>query len=207
MKQLSIHIPSLIERKEPRERLISILEAQIKAANLEDEVEILTEIDNRELSIGEKRQRLYERSKGKFSVQIDDDDAISKNYIEEIFLASLMDVDCIGYIESVTMNGRPFYAKHSIKYEEWGEVRIPRDHGDGGFPIKYRRTPFCKTPIRTDLCKKVGLPFIRFGEDHEFSKRIRPLLKREAFINGVMYFYKSQYMTREQMSKRYGQDF
>ena len=55
---------------------------------------------------------------------------------------------------------------------------------------KYYRTPNHISPIRTELCLRAGFPHITIGEDSEFSKRVLPLLKTEAKVDGNIYFYR-----------------
>jgi len=43
--------------------------------------------------------------------------------------------------------------------------------------------------IRTELAKKVPIPHIRFGEDHEWSKLLKPLIQSEIHINQPLYRY------------------
>lgn len=196
--RLSICIPTITERQDQCRNLVAYLADQIKRNGLEKEVEILVEVDNREMSIGEKRERLYKRARGKFAVQIDDDDYIPENYVEMVALATLADVDCIGYLEEVVFQGRVLTAKHSMEYEKW--ETLPRQIGG----VHFRRTPFCKTPIRTFLCQQAGVPHIRFNEDEQFANRVRPLLKSQIFLNAYMYRYEMPIMNRNTMHDRYG---
>lgn len=196
--RLTIAIPTIDERKNQFLKLKNYIDSQVESNGLENEVEVISLSDNRELSIGSKRQFLYEMAKGLFTVQVDDDDNVSENFVEIVHLATFANVDCIGYKEQVIMDGRLQFAKHSIQYDKWDTIQRPYDK------ITYRRTPFCKTPIKTELAKNARVPDMRFGEDHQFSKNVRPLLKTELFINQVMYFYEAKTLTRKQMKERYG---
>jgi len=81
---LSILIPTVPVRKKLLTNLLSILNKQIKDNNLENRVEILVYEDNFEKSVGEKRNVLYEKSKGKYVLILDDDDMVSNNFCIEI---------------------------------------------------------------------------------------------------------------------------
>ena len=50
-------------------------------------------------------------------------------------------------------------------------------------------------PIRRDLAVKAGFPEKSFGEDHEFSRRVHPLLKTQADLPVSIYNY--LYRTRK----------
>jgi glycosyltransferase involved in cell wall biosynthesis len=76
---LSILIPTLESRKEEFHRLYEKLSNQIIGNSLADEVEILYLLDNREYSLGFKRNRLIEKAIGRFVAFIDDDDDVSDN--------------------------------------------------------------------------------------------------------------------------------
>lgn len=196
--RLSICIPTVKGREEIFSGLYVFLSAQITRLNLEKEVEIITEKDNKEISIGKKRDILYRKSKGLFSVQIDDDDWTDQNFVQKVYSVLNKDIDCVGYIEHCTINGKEQLSKISVSCKNWYELKTPID----GFT--YFRTPFFKSPIKTEICRKVGVADMRFGEDHHFSKRIFPLLSKEVFINEKMYFYSANSLTRDQHNLRYG---
>lgn len=147
-----------------------------------DTVEIIHECDNKEMSIGMKRDKLIWNAKGKYLVMIDDDDWIAPQFIRKILDATVTSPDCIGYMEECRFGNRIERSMFSNRFTDWSTLT--------GEAFKYARTPFFKTPIRTDYCKVVGCRDMRFGEDHDFAKRIKPLLKTEVFINEIMYIYR-----------------
>lgn len=191
MIKLSILIPTVIGREANLAQLMAVLTPQ-----LTDEVEVITLCDNKEMTIGDKRTVLYQKANGLFSVQIDDDDSVPDYYVSEVLqrIDRFPDVDCIGYIERCIWNGsRETFSDFSLRYSEWKEQK------DNEFV--HVRTPFHKTPIRTAIAKSVPFQSIRFGEDHQWSKDIFPLLKTEVYIPKVMYVY--QY-THENHNQKYG---
>lgn len=194
--KLSILIPTIEGREDSFARLYAELDMQRKLANCEHEVEILYEKDNKEISIGEKRDILYKRAKGLYSVQIDDDDSVVDDYIQTVMDEITKGVDCIGYVERCIMDGQVRYSKISREFPDW---ETKEENG-----YHYRRTPFFKTPILTTLCVRTEVNFLRFGEDHDFARRIKPLLNTEIFINKVMYLYHANSLTHEEHLKRYG---
>lgn len=193
--RLSICIPTIVGREEQFTRLYTELDNQIKLARLEHDIEIISEKDNKEISIGAKRDILYKRAKGKYCVHIDDDDLIVDDYIQTVY-EHLNGVDCIGYVERCIINGQVQYSKISNEFLEWETKE------ENGF--HYKRTPFFKTPILTEICQRVGVEDMRFGEDHDFARRVKPHLKIEIFINKVMYLYSANSLTAEQHKERYG---
>ena len=59
-------------------------------------------------------------------------------------------------------------------------------HQSGGI---YYRTPNHISPVKRELALQAGFPEIAFGEDHEYSKRLLPLLKTETIIKENLYHY------------------
>ncbi len=182
MKLLSIQIPTILGREKAFNELYAFLMHQITRDRLKDVIEVIACKDNKELSIGSKRQRLYEMADAKYSVQIDDDDWLHNEYCKKVIKAMETTPDCITYKEHCTIDGRIEFSNFSLNYSDWASFKVGR--------IKHARTPFFKTPIKTDLCLRTGVNDMRFGEDHDFAKRIKPILKTEIHIDEFMYLYR-----------------
>lgn len=150
-------------------------------------VETIIYKDDKKISIGEKRERLYSLANGTYSFMIDDDDSIAPNAIELILNAikSNLDVDVISFEEYVNMDGKEYRSNHAAIYSGW--------EGDGNsiFPdgFHFHRTPFFKSVIRTELAKSIPIQKIRFGEDHAFANDLHPLIKSEFHISEPLYRY------------------
>jgi len=187
---LSIQIPTVVGREMLFDKLYK--EVQKQAKPFKNDVEVIFLKDNKEFSIGAKRQKLYEMSKGYYSWQIDDDDWIHPEAIYMIMQALKETPDCITFKEKCFINGREESSLFTLAYKEWCE-------NTGGF--EHIRTPFHKTPILTKLCLKAGVKDMRYGEDHQFAKDIYPLLKKEAYIDEYLYIYRYKY---EDSQKKYG---
>lgn len=198
---LSILIPTVVGREDQFSRLLKRVANQcINDATLtgiecgfadkysiykigtEMEVEIVWAKDDKELTIGEKRELMYQESDGLFSWQIDDDDDISENAIELIINAikSNPEIPCITFREKCMINGVYKRSNHSIKYHNW------EDNADG---FDYVRSPFYKDVIRTDIAKKVPFEHIRWNEDERFSYALKPWLTDEIHIDEELYYY------------------
>lgn len=179
---LSILIPTVKERWREFENLRSNIYAELNEDGFIREVEILSICDNKEMTIGEKRELLYKEANGLYSIQLDDDDQLSRNAIELILEAikSNPEVDCVTFEEYIEIDGVVQRSNHSLKYDDWA------DRQDG---YDYIRTPFMKDVIKTEIARSVPIPHIRFGEDHEWSKRLKPFLKTEIHINQQLYRY------------------
>jgi glycosyltransferase involved in cell wall biosynthesis len=191
--QLSILIPTVEGREDKLKILKGILMPQLEALNSEGEiVEIIIAKDNKEISIGRKRQKLLEQAKGEYIVFIDDDDTVSSDYIYQILKHQGADaigilIDC--YYDGV-YTGR---AKASNIYPNWA------DNVDG---FRYVRTIYHKTAHLRSLALQTGFKDMRFGEDYDYCMRLKPLIKTENFIDRILYFY--QYSSAQGHNEKYG---
>jgi hypothetical protein len=211
--QLSILIPTVNDRKSDLERLVGRLLWQCQL-NWPGEyfgfvsgdrspsfhgvkgkfIEIIYCPDDREMTIGEKRELLYKRANGLYSWQIDDDDDISDNALNMIAKAMAEGPDCITYLEHCTINGKQYLSNHSLQYQDWA------DNQDG---YDFVRTPYMKDVIKTGIARKVLIDHVRYGEDHIWSRALKPFLKTEVHIDQVIYLY--QHTSKpEDHGRRYG---
>ena len=186
---LSILICTIESRKEKFDKLKQELERQISFFDQtipSESIEVLSICDNKEISVGAKRQRLLELSTGEYVVFIDDDDWISETYLEKIIHAIHLFPDSIGFEIQCDISGVKTKAIASNRYSDWCEDR------DG---FKYCRTPYHKTPISREIAIEIGYNDIRFGEDYDYSFRLKKsgLIKNEVYINDVMYYYNFKY--------------
>ena len=178
MHKLSILIPSLEERKPKLEQLKAELASQMGKRN----VEVLSLSDNRQMSIGQKRNMLLTQSTGEYVSFVDDDDMVSPDYIEKVLNALTKNPDCSSLTGEIVFSdgySRPFI--HSLRYTQWID-----DH-EGKV---YYRPPNHLNAVRRAIAVQVGFPPWNSGEDRSFSMGIRHFLKKEEWIEGVIYNYK-----------------
>jgi glycosyltransferase involved in cell wall biosynthesis len=173
-KRLSILTATMHERNGIFRNLAKVLKAQSTP-----EVEMLAICDNGELSIGAKRNQLLEAAKGDYVCFVDDDDMISPFYIFGILTAIKDNPDCVGIEGIITSTGiGPKKFVHSLQYVDWFE----KDD-------VYYRCPNHLNPIKREIALDAKFPETYFGEDKEFSQRLKGKLKTEVFIKGPIYFY------------------
>ena len=187
---LTIAIPTIVTRKDKFDKLFDRLVKQIVYFGYGKDVEIISECDNKEISIGKKRDNLIMKAKGEYIVMIDDDDMIAHNYLLVVINKLLNRPDCVGYLEKIKHNNKTSCI--SLNNPGWIDNYAGYD---------YARTPFFKVPIKTEICREVGCRDMRFAEDHDFANRVKPFLKTEEFINDYMYIY--QY-SHEPHNQKYG---
>lgn len=180
MIKLSILIPTIIGREDKYKELITSLWKQYNG----DVVEIITIKDNKESSIGEKRNKMLEMTNGEYVASIDDDDNISDNYIWALLKAVESGCDCSSLKGLITTNGEePAIFEHSLKYSEWRTT---------GNEIKYERPPNHLNCIKSSIAKRFKFPETYHGEDHVWSMDIQRagVLKTEYYIDEIIYYYK-----------------
>lgn len=192
---LSILIPTVIGREEQFNRLLwGTIKGQadftigiIGGEYVSDPgpIEVFWYTDNKEMTIGEKRERLYGMANGLYSWMPDDDDDIAPNAIERILEHMLGDPDCITFQEHCMIDGVHYKSNHEGKYGDWaGDGNIMFDDG-----FHFHRTPFMKSVIKTQIACSVPIPHIRFGEDHQWAQALKPHLKTEVHIPEDLYYY------------------
>lgn len=194
--KLSVLIATITERRFLFNQLERYLQRQIRLNNLTGKVEILSECDNKQMSIGSKRQRLLERAQGEFIVFLDDDDEPYDHYLKYIVAAieNNSGIDCIGIAIDMTTNGKNKQrCCHSLKYPEWKEKVDGWD---------YVRNVTHFNPIRRDLALQVGFEDMRFGEDHKYSNSVTKLCKKEIYITDPVFHYR--YSNKIKPNQKYG---
>lgn len=189
--ELSILICSVEEREQHLARLLQEFEMQ----RLGESVEILVESDNKEMSVGAKRQKLLQRAMGRFIVFFDDDDWPYNHYIQSIItcLEKNPDIDCIGMNVFMTTNGRhPQRCLHRLGYQ-W-------ERGKDGWDYFRNITHF--NPVLREKALQAGFKDMRFGEDVDYANRLNPLLTKEAYIARPLFHYR--YTTLTPHNQKYG---
>jgi len=180
---LTIMLPTTVDRRYSFYRLLSDILTQVCDLEVHGKVEILIDEDEKQKSIGKKRQDLLERSKGEFVVGIDSDDEISRDYIFEIMRALKYNpqVDHVGFLENCWIDGQESKSIFSIRHQKWDENADGYDHIRCANP---------KSVIRRTKALEVGFEDSRYGEDRLFSEKVTPLLTSEVFIEKELYLYR-----------------
>ena len=181
-KEWSILICTLDERAAPFSYLYNKLQGQIKDKHLEDKVEILFFKDNRENTVGFKRNALLRQSRGRYVNFIDDDDDVHDNYVAMIHEKLSSKPDCVSLIGIITFNDQnPKQFIHSVKFKAYFE----KDN-------VYYRPPNHLNTMQRATAAQFLFPAISFGEDTDWAMRLcrAGLLQKEEEIKEPYYFYK-----------------
>ena len=193
MNTLSIQIPTIHERRDKFSALFSYVEDQARGLP----VEVIFDISGRGMPfIGKKRDDMYRKADALFSVQIDDDDWLPKNYVASILslIDENPDAKNIGYQIKTHIDGKEGRALVSCRVQGWSNV-TGRVHPALG-RYNFYQYPYHKVPIRTSICQAIGVENIPYGEDYKFSQSLEKsgLLSPdyEVLLKKDMYIYRTK---------------
>lgn len=196
MKLISILIATTFDRRSQFLKLKAELERQIKFYGLQSVMDVQSFEDNKEISIGMKRQKMLELCRSLWIVFFDSDDEPYDYYCKVIYdaIERNPDIDCIGMNVRMTTNGvNQQRCCHSLRYPEW------KDNVDGW---DYVRNITHFNPVKREKAILAGFKDIRYGEDVDYSNRLFPLLTKEFYIEQPLFHYK--YSTATPHNEKYG---
>ena len=178
MKDLSILILTLPTRIDSYATLIKTLNQQVIQNNLMSRVQILSLCDTKEISVGEKRNILLNKSCGKYVCFIDDDDLIAPDYIIKLMNAINSNADVITFCGEYIQN--TIITPFSISIVHRGNYNHPN--------IFYR-LPNHLCPVKREIALNCMFTDKNFGEDSDYAERINKHIKNEFHIQDKLYFY------------------
>lgn len=175
--RLSILIPHIPKYDRYYAELRDVLDPQ-----LDEGVEVVVWTDMGQTTVGEKRNWLLNKARGRYVCFVDSDDLVASNYVELLSEGIEKNVDCCSLTGEITFDGknpRPFI--HSVKYDKWFEK-------DG----VYYRPPNHLNCIKADIAKRFRFPMTNTGEDHRWSMLLQKagVLKVEHWIEQTIYHYR-----------------
>jgi hypothetical protein len=180
---LTIAIPTIEQRKDVFEELYNELKRQAKPYG--EKIEIIYLSDNKEISIGKKRQLLNEMANGKYVVHWDDDDWIKENAIDMIMEGIESDCDVISY--NFFANVPEGFPRHS--YNHYYSIQYDFNPIIDDKKKCIFISPSINNVIKTKIAKSVKFYDIRYQEEAHYRKHIKPLLKTEYHIDEFLYLY------------------
>jgi hypothetical protein len=155
----TVLIATIPGRERKLQLLITTIREKVSRIAPEIRLEICIDFDNRESSIGTKRQRLLERAQGKYLSFIDDDDEITDAYIED-FLATFR-----GNFHTMRLRGQmgdyPFVHSTAVKLTD------PMATMDS--PPVFQRPPNHLNPMLSDIAKLIRFKNATYGEDLDWT--------------------------------------
>ena len=178
---LSILIPSIPSRFESH--LLPLwkeLQRQCSESMYGSRVEILTLTDNKQRSIGAKRQALLNLAQGKYIAFLDDDDVPSPNYIDRAVSIQMMGlINVITFNQHVSINGEMYPLTFKLGHEVNEE---PNKEG-------FTRPPWHVCFWRRDIVQHCTFPNINYGEDWAWAEQANKCAKTSYHIDEFMMTY------------------
>jgi hypothetical protein len=180
MIALSILIPGIPERMEQLKTTIQKYEACIERYNLNELIQIVSFIDNKKITIGEKRNILVSLAAGRYWVMSDDDDELTDRFFEVIMREIWHEPDVITYLQSARIN-------HQKTTVEFGLNYINEDFIPDG--ITHRKAWYCCTWKKEAVKDARFDSTLNWGEDDLFATTANRLAKTSVHIPEVCHVY------------------
>lgn len=186
---LSILILSIPSRIQSLNKLLENLEVQIQ----DDRVEILTLLDNKSFHIYEKRNKLLDMSRGKYTCFLDDDDFVSGDYIPSVLDAIDKDSpDVVCFKQHCEYNGKPFDVYFDINHT-WNPLEPLKWVFNSHFQ-DLNRPPFHMCPFKSEISKserfgEVYSPDGQSCEDADWLLRLYPKVKTQTVLDKTLHYY------------------
>ena len=151
-------------------------------------IEFVVAKDNKQKTVGEKRNEVLDKANGKYVCFIDDDDLVDQNYFNWIMQVLLEhpDADAIGFNGLYYVSGNPVLRfSHSSSHN--GHRRAENEKGE---TIQLRPINHLN-PVRTEIAREIRFPEKSFGEDSDYCDRLfaSNKLKKEVFVDQTLYHY------------------
>lgn len=178
---LSILVPSLPERiTRFLLPLWAKLEAQIAANSQPGEVEIVCHIDNRQRTVGEKRDNLMQVSQGEYVAYADDDDDVSDDYVARLIAAIKGNrcVDVITFQQRAIINGTEGICTFGLG-----------NPNEQFTPAGFLRAPWHVCAWRGTLARRFRFPASNQHEDWGWAQHLNLVAKTSHHIPAVLHIY------------------
>lgn len=172
---LSILTPAIWSRESAK-----FLAAAISEQIGNSPIEHLVLFDNRQRTIGAKRQALVDIARGKYIAFCDDDDDISPDYVLKLLAAAESNADVITFRQRAIYNGLE------------SEVHFGINNQDGPFTPNgiTLRAPWHVCAWRRDVVRGCQFGLSNYGEDLEWCLQARKRIRTAYHIDSVLHTYR-----------------
>jgi len=187
--KLTIGIPSIPERMS--NYLSPFYKKLMDQIGDSKDIEVISLMDNKVMSIGRKKNILFSLAQGKYTCVIDDDDDVVDDFIETLrnSITRDLDVDVICYNQEAIVDGKKWIVRTNLDHNKI----IPFDQlqkDTSGNPIPCNRPPWQWCAWRTDFIKQISFENISWGEDAVFIAEASTRAKTQLVLDKIMCKYK-----------------
>ena len=188
---LSILTPTIPGRERQLQALQWRIEEQIQAlpTHIEDrssavktsgQVEHLIFSDNRQRSIGAKRQALVNIARGQYIAFVDDDDDIGDSYVASLLQAAQTGADVITFLQGATYTGKQSVVDFQLGQGDHGFVPGGITNRDAWHVNAWRRS-------RVAHCQ---FGESNYGEDLVWCQQARRMAQTTVHIPKILHYYR-----------------
>lgn len=163
-----------------RERQLQTLQWRIEEQIGGQAVEHLILSDNRQRSIGAKRQSLLDIARGQYIAFVDDDDDIADSYVAELLAAAASGADVITFLQGATYNGKQSVVDFQLGQGDHGFVPGGITNRDAWHVNAWRRS-------RVAHCQ---FGESNYGEDLTWCQQARRMAQTTVHIPKILHFYR-----------------
>lgn len=182
--KLSILIPSIPSRLE--KYFIPLYNKIISQIGERKDIEVLSFLDNKTRSIGQKRDALVQLAKGKYQIQVDDDDNIADDFVSVLMtvIDEDIDYDVILFNQFAKINdGNLFVVNFGLGFEN------EQCRQENGVWVDIKRSPFHNMCWKTSLAQTERFPDASYSEDWHWAKRLIPKVNTHCKIDRCLTYY------------------
>lgn len=174
---LSVLVPTLQSRQDVAQALFADLYRQVETLPQPQRVEILTALDEQEHPVGQKRNELLAKARGRYVCFIDDDDRVEPDYIASLLSA----MDASPHADCVVFRGQ-YYVDGRVELEFDFDLQYTAYRNTAE---RYERTPNHLCPVKKHLAQAARFDAVNRGEDAAYARRLRPLLRTQSICRDL----------------------
>lgn len=190
---LTVAIPTLKERRNIFLPKLEKYYNTIKMQGLQNEVEIITHEDDREITIGEKRNILIDKAKGKMISFVDDDDEITDDYFLLITekIKNNKNIDAIEIFCHIIDQTNHNYNTYIFKGLPKNFINKLPNNFQNSHKNNLKNVKISQfNPIKTEIVKSIKYPKIPIHEDFIFAEKVQSKIKNvDCICNKCIYIY------------------
>lgn len=177
----TIGILTLPKRESMLHRLLDRLNAT-SLLSFNHRIEVIVNSDNKQKTVGQKRNEVLDAAKGKYVCFIDDDDLISFDYVPKIIYALNTEM-----YDAISFSGTYFHSGTAVMNFNHANANGGHFKKDG---VQYRPLNHLN-PVLTEYARQIKFPEKNYAEDSDYCDKLyeSKLIKKEYSIPSVIYFY------------------